>query len=247
MKRFTALLLAICLVLSLLLTGCQGNSSNGGNSNENDKTQNGSIVGNEASDGTQGNDEGGENGQSGTAKYMTYDDLAYTQYFCHLDTDQRAFYNYPAMREDSRLGGYRYTLAYGYNIFASTQDDEIPAYTGPVEGMFEELMPLFLLPLSDEEGEYFQDGELMECLDVTTSIVTLDNGIQAVKFDGTLDSLWRENTDYAVYGYLFVYGEFNLAFGYSVHVEDGSIDPEIDVEQLRDYVDRMVLTVRSEK
>lgn len=250
MKRFTALFLAICLVMLLLLTGCQGNSSSSSHSNENDKTQNGSTVGNENVDSTQGNDTEGENDesdQSGTVKYMTYDDLPIDQYFFHWDTDDRVFYNYPLMREDSRLGGYRYTLGYDYNLFAATQDDEIPPYTGPVEGMFEELMPLFLLPLSDEEGEYFRDGDLMECLDVTTSIVTLDNGIQAVKFEGMLDSLWRENTDYAVYGYLFVYGEFNLAFGYSIHVEDGSIDPEIDVEQLRDYVDRMVLTVRSEE
>jgi len=60
MKRFTALFLAICLVMLLLLTGCQGNSSSGSNSNENDKTQNGGTVGNENADSTQGNDTEGK-------------------------------------------------------------------------------------------------------------------------------------------------------------------------------------------
>lgn len=247
MKRFTALFLAICLVMLPLLTGCQGNSSSGSNSNENDKTQNGGTVGNENADSTQGNDTEGENDQSGTVKYMTYDDLPITQYFCHFDTDQRAFYNYPAMREDNMLWAYSYTLSSVYNIFVSTQDYDLPAYSGSVEGMFDELMPLFLRSLAEEEGEWLQDKEQFEGLDVTTSVVTLDTGIQAIKFEGTQESFWRENTDYAVYGYLFVHGDFNLAFGYCIHVKDGSVDPEIDVEQLRDYVDRMVLTVRSEE
>lgn len=71
------------------------------------------------------------------------------------------------MCEDSRLGGYRYTLAYGYNIVASAQDDEISFIPDRERKCLRSRSLCSLRTLGEEETDVEQLCDYVDCVVLT--------------------------------------------------------------------------------
>jgi len=232
MKKLLSLLLVLCMVLSLSLTGCGS-----GSSGNDDSTQEENV------DNKTDKKDKDKKEEKDSFSYKTYDDFDDFNTFYNLTTEKKMYFSYPALREDSVYGGYSINLGTNdHYIITVMQDYGVPAYSGSIDGLHEAAMPNFIKGLNNVVTAQNSDNPA-EAVNVTTSGVTLDNGIQAIKFEGTYVK-WT-GTICPIYGYHFVYEDFTLSFGYVIEDEEGNT-PDYNA-QLKDLVDRMVLTVRMEK
>ncbi|MBO5228559.1 MAG: hypothetical protein J6B39_06180 [Lachnospiraceae bacterium] len=234
MKKLLSLLLVLCMVLSLSLTGCGSDSSGNGDSTQEENVDNKTDKKDKDKDKKEEKD---------SFSYKTYDDFDDFNTFYNSTTEKKMYFSYPALREDSVYGGYSINLGtHDHYIITVMQDYEEPVYNGPIDGLHETAMPNFIRALNSVVTAY-DSSNPSEAVNVTTSSVILDSGIQAIKFEGTY-VMWT-GTIVPIYGYHFVYEDFTLSFGYVIDNEEGNT-PEYNA-QLKDLVDRMVLTVRMEK
>ncbi|MBO5353990.1 MAG: hypothetical protein J6A77_11915 [Lachnospiraceae bacterium] len=262
MKKLTALLLTVCLVLSMAFAGC-GEKSSGSDTQktETNKTDKADTSQKEESKEDKKNTDSSKDNSSEAEKeeekkeekqedsgasytVPTYEDFTDFSYFYDLATETKVYYSHPVMRPNNEYIGYIYDYDQDVNVIVCKQDFDVPAYDGPIEGLLAECAPVFL-DLVGKAGTFYLDHEtdLLASFDYTSSIVTLDSGIEAVKFEGSRET-WEPGSEYHIYGYCFVYGAFNMTFGYVIENLNGEDNRPAYEAEMRDIVDRMVTTVR---
>ena len=258
MKKLMTLLLSLCLALSMLCYGCGSTTSDDTSQNAEDnssgKTDNPkkdeAKEDQQDTDGKEGEapdtsaDEGNKEDSSSSYVVPKYDDLSMTWYYYDSITETRVYFDQPPYGMSSDGTGYH--GSYNDNIFklvTCKQDFDTPAYDGPIDGLFEECMPEFMYVLGEALGEYFRNEKLYDTFEYTTTVVTLDSGIEAVRFEGTRNS-WADYK-YYIYGYCLVYDAFDLSFGFAIEDQEDYVATH--KAELCDIVDRMVTTVRSEE
>lgn len=266
MKKIVTLLLCLCLTLSMLCYGCGGSTSDNSSQNteDNDSGKTDSSKKDETkedkknetkedkkdtdskNDNTSETLENEEIEENSSSSYVVpkYEDFSMTWDYYDSITGTLVYFDQPPYGMSSGGTGYFGTCDNNaFQLITCKQDFDTPSYDGPIEGLFEECMPEFMYVLGDSLGEYFRDDKLFDTFEYTTTVVTLDSGIEAVKFEGTRKS-WADYK-YYIYGYCLVYDAFDLTIGYVI--EDKKDYVATYETMLKDIVDRMVTTVRSEE
>lgn len=213
-------------VLALSVVGCSGGDKK---EDETPKVTNDAESDNQDSDTKEETD--GKNDTD--ANYTMYDDLGmYVKVPFH-----EIYISAPTWREESTLNGYYYTDSTEYLVSITYESEEV--YDGAIEDILDYTYPYFTYSVGDHAvTEQFGEYEL-----TTKEKVTLDCGVDAMKFEGTMKAdEYSRVVDYYIYGYSFVYDGATITVGASVVYPDTI---EQNKDKLIDYVDRMVKTVRT--
>lgn len=229
MKKIIALLLTVMLIVSM--AGCSGGD---GKTNNDTQVDSGDTAGNE-DHGSTADDDSGDNS---SAAYTLYEDLPNYEKIPFHET----YISTPAWRSDeiSRTFGWSLYDSNNYVITITYNNDDEGEYTGSVEDILDETYEAFTVSVSDHAvADEFGEYEL-----TTEEKVTLDCGSEAMKFEGTMSAdEYSAVVDYYIYGYSFVYDKSTITIGTSIMNPD-VVDENKDM--LKDIVDRMVKTVRTQ-
>ena len=271
MKKRIAFVLTLFLAAGMCACSSDG-SKNGEVSKNQERTENSGTLAEQEDAGSGEANQGQEDAEYGEAdlgqedakeqgaefKYTLYDDLPNWEYLYYDDENgetQRLYFSYPTWRCDREYGGIGYVCdASGFNILSASnyslivsENSETP-YTGEIENILDETLYEFISIVACATGDFYEREDVpVDILD-SVETVTLDCGIEAVKFSGTLPPIVYESfeTDPTyIYGYSFVYnGDMNVTIGFEIqHSEEV---PEYE-DMLVDLVDRMVKTLRTEQ
>lgn len=268
MKKRIAFVLTLFLAVGMC--ACSSDGSYNVSKNQ-DRTEDSGTLAEQEDAGTDEADQGQEDAGTGEVdqgqedaeeqgaefKYTLYDDLPNCEYLYYDDENgetQELYFNYPSWRCDREYGGIGYVCdSTGFNISSDSnyslvvsQNSETP-YTGDIENILDETLYEFTSIVACATVDFYEREDVtVDILDSKES-VTLDCGIEAVKFSGTLPEIVYEDfvEDPAyIYGYSFVFnGGMNVTIGFEIqHSQDV---PEYK-DMLVDVVDRMVKTLRTE-
>ena len=213
-------------VLAISIVGC---SDKGEKPNNGTGTGSSQVVNSDSNGSDDGDSQGG-----GSANFTKFDDLPnYVRIIFH-----EVYISTPAWREEEVPNGFNLTdstesvISVTYNV-----DNE---YTGNIEDILDDTYDEFTGAI----GEHAVTNEFGEYNLTTKEKVTLDCGAEAMKFEGTMSANeYSAVVDYYVYGYSFVYDGATITVGTSVVYPD-TIDTNKD--KLKDMVDRMVKTIRTQ-
>lgn len=213
-------------VLAISIVGC---SEEGEKPNSGTGTGSSQIVNSDSNSSDDGDSQGG-----GSVNFTKFDDLPnYVKIIFH-----EVYISTPAWREEKVVDGFNLTDSTEYVISVTYNVDN--EYTGNIEDILDDTYDEF----TGAVGEHAVTNEFGEYNLTTKEKVTLDCGAEAMKFEGTMSANeYSAVVDYYVYGYSFVYDGATITVGTSIVYPD-TIDTNKD--KLKDMVDRMVKTIRTQ-
>ena len=221
MKKITSIILILSLLLCLTACGSEKDSQSGADSKDSSaqKTE---------------EESSGDDAQGG-GNYTLYDDMPTYEKVRHHEI----YLSTPYWRSENSFTGVVltneqtniYSLIFAY-------EPETP-YTGSLEDILDNMHETYVKVLYGYWVAEYADFVLD-----TKEIVTLDCGVEALHFEGTLPGTSGGKTkDFPVYGYAFVYDDAPIIMSYFIKdLEKG----EEYKEYATDIVDRIVKTVRTE-
>lgn len=249
MKKRIVLMLAVLMAACMCACGSKDNST-GGTSGQDKEESGGASVGKE--------DSKEEEKKGGEAKYTLYDDLpCYDRvYYNDENGDTHALYiSYPAWGCNTEYGcsypgveldSIGLSMSADINDYSMvvTYNNKTP-YTGDIENIMETTLPEFASVADAACNAYYNVEDLTTDHLDSQEVVTLDCGVQAVKFSGSLPTGSQKNKTTYIYGYSFVYNKTsNITIGYEIENEEKLSEYE---DMLKDVIDRAVKTIRTEE
>ena len=243
MRKKLAKVMVTLVAATVFMIGCGDTGKESGTNSDNESTKEvTSDVKNE-----QGDIEGdSEQKESGSNTYKKYDD--FTTYERIVGTD--IYFDRPTMRVDSEVGriikdymvtGYRITKnvnEYGIIVAANYEKP----YTGDIDNILD-MTYIEFLSIADSVLT-MPKWEVTAAEVITKSEkVTLENGIEAMRFEGMNPSAADEEKFSPVFGYSCVFENVNITIGFVLDADTEELRSEYE-ETLKDIVYRMMNTIR---
>ena len=227
MKRFLAFVLAISCMFTVC--SCGGNKGKDISGTSSDQSA--------ESDRNSQSDEGSQPNESKAkdVTYKTFDDFTRTQRVAAYDI----YFDVPVYVETSCGCGFISHNSRDYAIVVASSHEAQPNLS--VETDFADIMNTSYHSIIRD----FNDFKCEDYTPDTIDTVTLPCGVEAIKFEGIqpADKFGTPKESY-LYGYSFVFNDVLLIVSYTVF-DDSAVD-DATREELTDYIDRMVQTVRTE-
>lgn len=235
--------ISIILMLSLLigLTACgsgKDEQSGAGSGNGSMQQADGDHSMPPVEEGDNADDvegEGSDDTEEGNGTFTLYDELSLSAKV----TFHEIYISVPPWSSDSRGRGKIYKNDHSNDYALMVAYDYDTEYTGSVEDIPDSMFDEYNL-LAREYNLMYYSGFSFDM----EENVTLDCGVEALRFEGTLwGMLGEEKKEYPVYGYAFAYEGTPIIVNYFFKNPD-KVDEDSDY--LKDIIDKMVKTIRTE-
>lgn len=254
MKKRRIMLAVVMALMVVGFCGCGSESAKEDAKEETSETNETDEESFDREDPDSGEEEGDEIKSSETdMKYKTFDDISESIKFNLKDI----YINYPnSWAGGNEISGYWLSNGnlYTYDVLIATDTiDEEENHEESIDALMEdEAFPEFLELAGEVAGWTWEDPVDLATLNPQKTTVLC--GAEAIEFEGTLPPPSKHATGlYEVYGCSFVFEGTTVTVGYIILEEpDGQVAEEGDPkylsrEELKDYVDRIIQTIRTEE
>lgn len=226
MKRFLAFVLAISCMFTVC--SCGGNKGKDISGTSSDQSA--------ESDRNSQSDEGSQPNESKAkdVTYKTFDDFTRTQRVSAYDI----YLDVPLYVETGAYGFVSHeSWDYAIVVASSRETLSDPSVENDFADVMNDTYHRLILRYNDFQCEDYTPD--------TIGTVTLPCGAEAIKFEGVQPAVkFGTPKECYLYGYSFVFNDVLLIVSYTVF-DDSAVD-DATREELTDYIDRMVQTVRTE-